>query len=195
MFQVGQPFARTGRLIKDVRHLGNGWVLLKTENGKSAGDFRVRTVYQTTPSLRYYTPKHAHFAIDLYGKWCKDPQGAWAVFSAIVDLWQGHPLAAVLGRYAQRAQGLPGYELEYILCALEWILEQEDVNFGGRPPALQNRLDAELHSAGVQVPHGREGSQLAMVLLLQVARGRHPVEAMLAANLDVLPIKRGRGAI
>jgi len=107
MFQVGQPFARTGRLIKDVRHLGNGWVLLKTENGKSAGDFRVRTVYQTTPSLRYYTPKHAHFAIDLYGKWCKGPQGAWAVFSAIVDLWQGHPLAAVLGRYAQRAQGLP----------------------------------------------------------------------------------------
>jgi len=74
-------------------------------------------------------------------------------------------------------------------------LEQEDVNFGGRPPALQNRLEAELQSAGVQVPPGREGSQLAMVLLLQVARGRHPVEAMLAANLDVLPIKRGRGAI
>ena len=95
-------------------------------------------------------------------------------------------------RYAPQAQGLPGYELEYILCALEWILEQEDINFRGRPPALQKRLDAELQSAGVRVPPGREGSQLAMVLLLQVAKGRYPVEAMLEASLDVLPIKRGR---
>jgi len=31
-----------------------------------------------------------------------------------------------------------------------------------------------------------------MMLLLQVAKGRHPVEAMLEASLDVLPIKRGR---
>jgi hypothetical protein len=165
--------------------------LLKTQDSKSAGDFRVITVYQTKP-LRYYTPKHAHFAIDLYGKWCKDPQGAGAVFSAIVDLWQGQSVTHLTKCYGQQAQGLPGYELEYILYALEWILEQEDINFRGRPPALQERLNAEFQSARVQVPPGREGSQLAMVLLLQVAKGKHPVEAMLAANLDVLPIKRGR---
>ena len=194
MFQIGQPFARTRRLIKDVRRLRNGWVLVKTENGKSVGDFMVRTIYQITP-LRYYTPKHAHFAIDLYGKWCRNPKDAWDVFSAIVEVWQGQPVAQVLERYAQRAQNLPGYDFEYILCALEWILEQEDINFGGRPAALQAWLDAELQGAGVQVPPRREGSQLAMVLLLRVARGQHPVEAMLAANLDVLPIKRGRGAV
>jgi hypothetical protein len=188
---VGRPFSRTRKPIKDVRPLRNRWVLLKTQDSKSAGDFRVITVYQTKP-LRYYTPKHAHFAIDLYGKWCKDPQGAGAVFSAIVDLWQGQSVTHLTKCYGQQAQGLPGYELEYILYALEWILEQEDINFRGRPPALQERLNAEFQSARVQVPPGREGSQLAMVLLLQVAKGKHPVEAMLAANLDVLPIKRGR---
>jgi hypothetical protein len=41
VFQIGQPFARTRRLIKDVRRLRNGWVLVKTENGKSVGDFMV----------------------------------------------------------------------------------------------------------------------------------------------------------
>lgn len=192
--QPGHLFQRTKRLILDVRHLSNGWVLVKTENGKSVGDFRVRTVYQREP-VRYYTPKHAHFAIDLYGKWCADPQKAAVVCQAVVQVWQRQPVELVLQNYRRATEGLPGYDLEYILNALDWILEQEDVNFTGRPTALQHRLDAELHQGGVQVPPGRQGSQLAMVLLQQVARGRHPVEAMLAANLDVLPMKRGRGAV
>jgi len=192
--QPGQRFPRTQRLILDVRHLSNGWVLVKTENGKSASDFRVRTVYQQQP-IRYYTPKHAHFAIDLYGKWCASPQGAAAVFDAIVQVWQRHSPGLVLRNYRPAPGGLPGCDLEYILTAWEWLLEQEEVNVPGRPRAIQHRLDAELHQGGVQVPSGRQGSQLAMVLLQQVARGRHPVEAMLAANLDVLPMKRGRGAV
>jgi len=193
MLGIGQPFGRTRRRILDVRHLSNGWVLVKTENSKSQRDFRVRTVYQQKP-MRYYTPKHAHFAIGLYGKWCADPGRAAKVFQAIVEVWQRHPVTQVLQRYRHIAAGLPGYDLEYILNALDWILEQEDVNFTGRPQALQNRLDVQLQQGGVTMPSGRRGSQLAMVLLQEVAAGKHPVEAMLAANLDVLPIKRGRGA-
>ena len=58
MFEKNQFFSPTRKLILDVRSLKNGWVLLKTRDSKSAGDFRVITVYQTVP-LRYYTPKHA----------------------------------------------------------------------------------------------------------------------------------------
>jgi len=38
-----------GKEIKDLIKLRNGWLLLKTENGKSAQDFRVRfsTFYRT----------------------------------------------------------------------------------------------------------------------------------------------------
>jgi hypothetical protein len=198
MLQLNQPFGRTKKRILDIRPLTNQMILVKTENGKSPNDFRVRTVTfynQQTRQMRYYTPKHAHFAIDLYGKWCANPSLAWQVFRAIVAVWQGQPPSQVLSSYAASLQGLPGYDLEYILNALDWILEQEDVNFTSRPLELQRQLDAELEQAGVQAPPNREGSQLAVVLLLRVAKGMHPVEAMLAANLDVLPIKRGRGAI
>lgn len=144
MFQIGQNFGRTGKRILDVRPLSNGWVLVKTENSKSPRDFRVRAVYQQHP-LRYYTPKHAHFAIDLYGKWCADRQKACKVFQAIADVWwQRQPIAQVFAQYKAATQGLPGYDLEYILNAREWILEQEDVNFKNRSPGLQKRLDAEL---------------------------------------------------
>lgn len=191
MFQIGQNFGRTGKRILDVRPLSNGWVLVKTENSKSPRDFRVRAVYQQHP-LRYYTPKHAHFAIDLYGKWCADRQKACKVFQAIADVWwQRQPIAQVLAQYKAATQGLPGYDLEYILNALEWILEQEDVNFKNRSPGLQKRLDAELRKHKVQVPPNREGSQLAIVLLLETAKGKHPVEAMLTAGIDVRPITRG----
>ena len=35
--------------IKEIIYLSNGWLLLKTENGKSARDFRVRLVTSTNP--------------------------------------------------------------------------------------------------------------------------------------------------
>lgn len=66
-FKVGQTFR--GKQIKDFVKLSNGWYVLKTENGKSPQDFKVRLVYSLEP-LRFLTPKHAHFAIDLYGKYC-----------------------------------------------------------------------------------------------------------------------------
>ena len=65
-----------GKKILDMVNLSNGWILLKTENRKSPRDFRVRTIYQTTPRIKSYTPKHAHFAIDFYGKLCADREKA-----------------------------------------------------------------------------------------------------------------------
>jgi len=63
-----------GRLRKKrilaVVNLSNGWYIVKTENSKSERDFKVKTVYQTSPRIRHFTPKHAHFVIDFYGKIC-----------------------------------------------------------------------------------------------------------------------------
>jgi len=80
--------------------------------------------------------------------------------------------------------------LEYILYALKWILEQEDVNFTGRPERKQKELDEICKKCQITVPEGREGSQLAISLLCDIISGVHPVEAFLKANLDVRPVKR-----
>ncbi|GAB5046670.1 hypothetical protein [Thermodesulfovibrio sp. TK110] len=88
--------------------------------------------------------------------------------------------------------------LEYILYALNWILEQEDINFNGRPSKKQKELDEICKIQNIQTPAGREGSQLAIALFCDVANGIHPVEALLKANLDISPkgklkkIKGGR---
>ena len=193
VFVVGRSFR--GKKILDVVHLSNGWVILKTENTKSKRDFKVKTVYQLYPEVKFYTPKHAHFAIDLYGKLCADKNKATKVFQAIIEVWNGNPVKQVVARYNSFVRGLPGYDLEYILHALNWILEQEDINFKGRPPKKQKELDDTLQQLGITVPSGRLGSELAISLLCNLVLGMHPVEAFLKANLDVLPIKRARGAV
>ena len=193
---MGEYFGRgrNKRRILEVLKLRNGWILLKTEDSKSRQDFKVRTVYQVVPRIRSYTPKHAHFAIDFYGKRCADQTKAMKVLEAIVQVWQGSDVATVVERYRDDVEGLPGYDLEYILHALVWIFEQEDVNFTGRPEKRQNELDEILGISGVKPQERRLGSQLAIALLCNIAQGLHPVDALLKANLDVLPIKRGRGA-
>ena len=57
-----------GRRIREIIALSNGWLLVKTDDSKSPRDFRVRTVWQLKPRKRFFTPKHAHFAIDFYGR-------------------------------------------------------------------------------------------------------------------------------
>jgi len=182
-----------GKLILDLVQLSNGWYLLKTENMKSSRDFRVRAVYQVHPRPRSITPKHAHFAIDFYGKLCADREKAMEVFRAIARLWQGRPVQDVLTATQGRTKDLPGYSLEYILYALRWILEQEDVNFTRRPSDKQLEVDEVLKNLDIETPPGRQGSQLAVSLLCNIALGLHPVEAMMRANLDILPAKRGKG--
>ena len=86
-------------------------------------------------------------------------------------------------------------KLGYIQYALNWILEQEDVNFRGRPQSRQEEIDAILQKCNVVSPSGRAGSQLAISLFCNLTLGIHPVEAFIRANLDILPIKRARGAV
>jgi len=194
------PFIATGakirgKIIKDVARLSNGWYIVKTENHKSVKDFRVKVIFQTTPRIRSLTPKHAHFLIDFYGKLCANKERAMKVLNAIVEIWNKSPVQDILNKYNSFASGLPGYDLEYILYALNWILEQEDVNFTSRPNKRQQEIDAILRKCNITPPSGRSGSQLAVSLFYNVALGLHPVEALMRANLDVLPVKRARGAL
>jgi len=188
---VGGKF--NNKKILDIKRLSNGWILLKTENTKSERDFKVRTVLQLKPR-RSFTPKHAHFAIDFYGKLCANKDKAMEVLEAIVKVWNREEVEEVLKQYEKDVKELPGYSLEYILHALDWILEQEDVNFRERPPEKQKELNQVLRQCNITIPEGRLGSQLAIALLCYIAQGIHPVEAMIKANLDVLPVKRARGA-
>ena len=180
-----------GKKILEIVKLSNGWVLVKTENSKSPKDFKVRTVWQLKPRKRYFTPKHAHFAIDFYGKLCADKERAMKVFDAIIEIWHNKPVKKVLEKYEKEIKGLPGYDLEYILYALKWILEQEDINFRGRPEKRQKQLNEILEKVSVSTPKGREGSQLAISLFCDIASGTHPVEALMRGNLDIVAkIKR-----
>ena len=186
---IGEKFR--GKKILDKIELSNGWILLKTENRKSSRDFRVRTVYQTSPRIRSYTPKHAHFAIDFYGKLCANKKKAKRVFQAILEIWRGESVKRVLEKHDKEVKDLPGYSLEYILYALRWILEQEDINFRGRPKNRQRELDDILSKLNIKTPKGRYGSQLAISLFCNILLGIHPVDAFIRANLDVLPVRRG----
>lgn len=181
--------------ILDLVQLSNGWYVIKTEDSKSARDFKVKTIFQTIPRIRSLTPKHAHFVIDFYGKLCANREKAKKVLEAIVEIWNKKPVQDVLSRYQDVASELPGYKLEYILYALNWILEQEDVNFIGRPERKQEEINDILRKCNVAPLTERSGSELAMSLFCNVALGSHPVEAFIRANLDVLPVKRARGAV
>ena len=113
------------------------------------------------------------------------------VFNAIIEVWHNKPVEEVLEKYKEEIKDLPGYDLEYILYALKWILEQEDINFRGRPEKRQKQLDEILSKVGVTTPKGRKGSELAISLFCDIANGAHPVEAFIKANLDVIPVRRG----
>jgi len=185
--KVGERFR--GKEIKEIVKLSNGWYIVKTENSKSLKDFKVKTIFSLQP-LRSITPKHAHFAIDFYGKLCSNKEKAMKVFNAIIEVWNNRPPEEVLRKYKEQVKGLPGYDLEYILYALKWILEQEDINFVGRPENKQKQISEILQKQGVITPEGRKGSELAISLFCDIANGTHPVEAFMKANLDVLPRKR-----
>ncbi|MEM2946665.1 MAG: hypothetical protein QXN96_00315 [Candidatus Bathyarchaeia archaeon] len=191
--KVGE-YLRKKRILAVVK-LSNGWYIVKTENKKSEKDFKVKTIFQTTPTVRSLTPKHAHFVIDFFGKACADKGKAMKVLEAIVEIWHRKPVQDVLNKYQNLTSQLPGYSLEYILYGLNWILEQEDVNFVGRPESRQREIDEIFQKCGIKPPPNRSGSQLAMSLFCNVALGLHPVEAFIRANLDVLPVKRAGGAV
>jgi hypothetical protein len=191
MIQKGEYLGRgkNRKRVLEVVTLSNGWILVKTEDSKSPKDFLVRTVTDVS-SRKFYTPKHAHFVIDFFGKLCQDKNRALKVFDAIIKMWQGVRIEELLDKYKKETEGLVGYDLEYVLYALNWILEQEDINFNGRPSELQEKIDEKLEKLGILAPSGREGSQLAISLFCDIVLGVHPVEAFLSARLDIIPRKR-----
>jgi hypothetical protein len=188
MIKVGEYLGKgkNKKKILEIIPLSNGWILAKTENSKSLKDFKVRTIIDVE-SRKFYTPKHAHFVIDFYGKLCQDKKAAEKLFNAIIEVWQGEEVKKVISKYKNQMNHLVGYKLDYILYALKWILEQEDINFKGRPEKLQQKLNEKFMSIKIKVPKNREGSQLAISLFCDVLSGIHPVEALLNANLDIIP--------
>ena len=190
MIQKGEYLGRgkNRKRVLEVVMLSNGWILVKTEDSKSSKDFLVRTVTDVN-SRKFYTPKHAHFVIDFFGKLCQDKNRALKVFDAIIKMWQGVRIEDLLDKYKKETEDLVGYDLEYVLYALNWILEQEDINFNGRPSELQEKIDGKLEKLGILAPSGREGSQLAISLFCDIVLGVHPVEAFLSARLDIIPRK------
>jgi hypothetical protein len=76
---------------------------------------------------------------------------------------------------------------------LNWIFEQEDINFSGRPAKRQQEINEVLQNNGVNLLESRLGSQLAISLFCNIREGMHPVEALIKANLDIIPIKRSFG--
>jgi len=125
------------------------------------------------------------------------------VFEAIIQVWKGRPVSEALNEYSGLVGGLPGYDLEYILQALNWIFEQEDINFTGRPVKKQQELDKTLRESNVILPpekfggllSKRLGSQLAVSLFCDLTMGTHPVDALRKVSLDIVPAKRSRGAV
>lgn len=172
-----------GKKVKDIVNLSNGWQVVKTENGKSPHDFKVKIINPTHPIG--LTIKHAHFAIDFYGKICQDKVKALTVFEALVKVWQGEDIKKVMEKYESQTYNLSGYSLEYILYSLNWILEQEDINFEGRPIKKQKELDYKLEKGGVKTPKEKKGSQLAIALFCDIASGIHPVESFYGTGLRI----------
>jgi len=177
---------RNKKKIKEVKYLSNGWILLKTENAKSEEDFKVKVIFSLNPS-HSMTPKHAHFLIDFYGKLCSDKEKAKKILQSIYKVWKGYNIENILNSLKDETKNLSGYPLEYILYALKWILEQEDINFKGRPGKKQKELDEILKKQGLEPIQTRKVSQLAIALFCDVANGTYPVEALIKANLDIRP--------
>ncbi|MEM4134709.1 MAG: hypothetical protein QXV73_05875, partial [Candidatus Micrarchaeia archaeon] len=131
--------------------------------------------------------------IDFYGKFCYNQKKAKKVFEAIIKVWGGKEVKDVLKEYSNDLKCLPGYDLEYILYALKWILEQEDINFQGRSEKLQEKIDSKLSSVLNETSKNREGSKLPISLFWDILNGIHPVEALLSANIDIVPKFRKKG--
>lgn len=187
--EVGETWY--GNEVIEVRDLSlDCWLVYKTPGDKSENDFIVKVINPDHP--QGISIQHAHFAVDLFGKLSRNREDGEKVFRAILEIWHRKPADQVLSRLKRETGDLPGYDLEYFLYTYDWILEQEDINYGDdRPAKKQNQIDGILGEMDVEKADGREGSQLAISLLCDVARGEHPVEALRRANLDIKPQRWG----
>jgi len=74
------------------RILSDGTEIFTIRGTKSKDDFIVKA---TLPSGKTITPKHAHFAIDLYGKMCQNEDLRKMVFQEIIGVYEDRPAEEV----------------------------------------------------------------------------------------------------
>jgi len=145
--------------------LSNGTKIFTIRGTKSVKDFIVKA---TLPSGETITPKHAHFAIDLYGKICQNKDLGKIVFEEITGVYEGRTAEEVLNDIGEERrkelEKTKGYSIEYILHCLELIFRQEDINYP--PPRFKGR-------------------KLPFEMYRDIVNGMHPVEAMKKAQLKI----------
>jgi len=157
--------------ILSIVELSDGRRILKVRNKKGVGDFVIKIFNPFAGKKgRLFTPKHAHFAIDFYGKLCANRELARELFREVEKVYRKEKSAKEVieelrkSERFQAFQSLPGYDPEYILHCLELIFEQEDVNY----------------------PPPKKGRTLAWQLLEDIVINEvHPVDAMLRSGLRI----------
>lgn len=184
MVNVGDT--SNGDEILEVKELTENQTLIRTEGALSNEDFRVKLINGNHP--RGVTIKHAHFAIDFFGKLQYKQDVGKRVFESILEIWQGADVEEILDGWSlPLRRELPGYNLDYVFWSMAWILEQEDINYdpASRSKSKQEEIDEILLEQGVRTPQGRKGSELAISLFCDIANGTHPVEAFYRVNLRI----------
>jgi hypothetical protein len=174
--------------ILEARRLSDGKWVFKISNRKGPGDFRVSVFYPETRTR--LTPSYAHFAIDLYGKLCRNEEQTLLILREVEEIYRGSTKATdVLSRLISggslgQLSDLPGYSIEYTLHVLEFIFAQEDITWErdfirqGKPlPQLRKALIRKGFLTEQEAKS--KGSAIAMHLLRRVVRDKiHPVAAM-----------------
>jgi len=174
--------------ILEARQLSDGKWIFKISNKKGPGDFRVSVFYPETQTR--LTPSYAHFAIDLYGKLCRNEDAALLILQGIEEIYYGSSKATEVLSEVNKANSLapfgnlPGYSVEYTLHVLEFIFAQEDINWerdyitANEPlPGLRKMLVRKGFMTETEAKN--KGNAIAMHLLRRVVRDKiHPVAAM-----------------
>jgi hypothetical protein len=179
-----------GNEVLDIIDLSaEEWKIYRVDGDKSENDFVVKVINPDHP--RGIKIKHAHFAIDFFGKLMQDRESALVLFEGIIDIWHGRKPEAVLEEVLPEVNHLNGYDIDFILYTMKWILEQEDINYTpeNRSTTKQEEIDEMLYEMDVESPDEREGSQLAISLFSDIAAGQHPVEAFYRVGLDVVSLR------
>ena len=122
------------------------------------------------------TPKHAHFAIDLYGKLCFSKDVAQIVFGSIEKVFRDTAASQILQTMSNgdigKVDNSKGYNLEYILNCMELIFKSEEMNY---PSTEKNPKTGDYY----------QGKKFTFDLFQDVMNGTHPVEAMIKKNLRI----------
>lgn len=174
--------------ILEACRLSDGKWVFKIANKKGPGDFRVSVFYPETQTR--LTPSYAHFAIDLYGKLCRNEDATSFILQGIEEIYQGPSKAMDVLNKLNRTNSLiqfgnlPGYSVEYTFHVLEFIFAQEDINWErdfvrSRKPLPQLRKMLVRKGFLTNDEAQSKGSAIAMHLLRRVVRDKiHPVAAM-----------------